>query len=91
MKRGFLVLALFSTDVFSQTIMVSEGASLHEKNCLSCHQTDIYQREGRKVKNLSSLATAVENCNTQLGTGWFPEDVSAVVDYLNKNYYKFKK
>lgn len=68
-----------------------DGKTLHEKNCVSCHQADIYKRDNRKVKSFPSLATAVENCNTQLGTGWFPEDVDAVVDYLNKQHYKFKK
>ncbi|MBP7900382.1 MAG: cytochrome c [Gammaproteobacteria bacterium] len=63
---------------------------LVQANCVSCHQTEVYTRDNRKVKNLSSLATFVENCNTQTAAGWFPEDVDAVVKYLNANYYKFK-
>jgi len=39
---------------------------------------------------LAYLGTSVENCNTQLGTGWFPEDVQAVTKYLNATYYKLK-
>ncbi|MBD3766810.1 MAG: cytochrome c [Gammaproteobacteria bacterium] len=63
---------------------------LIQTNCVSCHQADVYKRDNRKVKNLTSLATFVENCNTQTSAGWFPEDVDAVVKYLNANYYKFK-
>jgi mono/diheme cytochrome c family protein len=73
-----------------QASMITEGQSLHEKNCVSCHQSDIYTRDNRKVNTLSYLGTSVENCNTQLGTGWFPEDVQAVVKYLNATYYKLK-
>lgn len=67
-----------------------QAKQLIQANCVSCHQAEIYKRDNRKVKNLGSLATFVENCNTQTAAGWFPEDVDAVVKYLNSNYYKFK-
>lgn len=74
----------------AQADMISEGKALHDKNCMSCHQAEMYKRDNRKVKTLASLETSVENCNTQLGTGWFPEDVQAVTKYLNATYYKLK-
>lgn len=64
---------------------------LLQSSCTSCHQADIYKRDNRKVSTLNGLSSAVERCNTQLATGWFPEDVDAVVRYLNSNYYKFKQ
>jgi mono/diheme cytochrome c family protein len=74
----------------AQADMISEGKALHDKNCMSCHQAEMYKRDNRKVKTLAYLGTSVENCNTQLGTGWFPEDVQAVTKYLNATYYKLK-
>jgi hypothetical protein len=73
------------------SVQAQGGKQLVEANCMSCHANDVYTRDNRKVKNLASLHTQVEACNTQLGTGWFPEDVTAVVDYLNQHHYKFKK
>ncbi|MCH9742491.1 MAG: cytochrome c [Proteobacteria bacterium] len=78
----------FMTPVFANT---DHAKTLLQNNCIGCHQADIYKRTNRKVTSLTGLSTAVENCNTQLATGWFPEDVDAVVQYLNQTYYKFKK
>jgi len=83
-------IGLTSLSLTAQADMISEGKALHDKNCMTCHQAEIYKRDNRKVKTLTSLSTAVENCNTQLGTGWFPEDVQAVTKYLNTTFYKVK-
>jgi hypothetical protein len=85
---------LLSSLVMSGSVLAQanpEGKTLVEANCISCHASDVYTRDNRKVKQYITLQTQVEACNTQLGTGWFPEDVHAVVDYLNQNHYKFKK
>jgi hypothetical protein len=74
----------------SQELFANEAKGLLEGNCMKCHTTEVYNRDNRKVKNLMGLHTQVEACNTQIGTGWFPEDTSAVVDYLNQQHYKFK-
>jgi hypothetical protein len=36
------------------------------------------------------LLTQVAACNSQLNTGWFPEDEEHVAAFLNRDYYKFK-
>lgn len=95
MKAGsilsfYVLLGAASLSLSAQADMISEGKALHDKNCVSCHQAEIYKRDNRKVKTLAYLGTSVENCNTQLGTGWFPEDVQAVTKYLNATYYKLK-
>lgn len=69
---------------------IKHAQQLHDSQCLRCHQPDFYQRENRKVKTLSRLHAAVETCNTDLATGWFPEDVTAVSNYLNEKFYKLK-
>ena len=90
MMKSFLLAGAclaFSAPSFANA---DHAKKLIQANCVSCHQADVYKRDNRKVKNLASLSTFVENCNTQTAAGWFPEDVDAVVKYLNANYYKFK-
>lgn len=70
----------------------SEGVDAHaliEKNCTSCHGSEMYTREDRKIGSYSALETQVEACNTNLDTGMFPKEVEAVAQRLNQEYYKF--
>ncbi|NBC15482.1 MAG: cytochrome c [Gammaproteobacteria bacterium] len=70
----------------------SEGVDAHaliEKNCTSCHGSEMYTREDRKIDSYTALETQVEACNTNLDAGMFPEEVEAVAQRLNKEYYKF--
>ncbi len=69
---------------------VEHGKKLHDANCVKCHDSSVYTREDRFVTSRDSLKTQVQRCNVNLGTQWFDEDVNAVTDYLNTNYYKFK-
>jgi mono/diheme cytochrome c family protein len=89
MKKALIICACVTAS-FSSFADSNNAKKLVQANCISCHQAEVYQRDNRKVKSLTSLATFVENCNTQTSAGWFPEDVDAVVKYLNANYYKFK-
>ncbi|BBB29618.1 hypothetical protein [Neptunomonas japonica] len=67
------------------------GEHYTEANCETCHSAEIYQREDRKATTYAKLESRVEGCNTNLDVGWFPEDVSDVAAYLNREYYKFEK
>jgi mono/diheme cytochrome c family protein len=66
-----------------------DAHALVEKNCTSCHGSEMYTRADRKIDSLSALETQVEACNTNLNTGMFPEEVNAVATLLNAQYYKF--
>ncbi len=66
-------------------------------NCAKCHSERVggdgsrmYTRPERKVKNPRQLLTRVGVCNTQLNTGWFPEEEEHVAAFLDRDYYKFK-
>lgn len=65
------------------------GAELHEESCVRCHSSAVYTRSNAKIKSLPGLAKQVRFCKNNLGISWFDEDVDAVVDYLNTQYYKF--
>ena len=67
-----------------------------EKNCDSCHQkrlggngNAIYRPQGR-INTPGFLRGMVEQCNTELNLGFFPEEVTAVAAVLNRDHYKFK-
>ena len=66
-----------------------DAHALVEKNCTSCHGSEVYTRADRKIGSLSALKTQVEACNTNLDTGMFPDEVNAVANLLNEAYYKF--
>lgn len=72
------------------------GESLHNANCVSCHAnmtggqgTTLYTRSDRKVSSLPKLEAQVRRCESNLGLQWFDEDILAVKDYLNHEFYKF--
>ena len=90
-----LISALVTTAVLaaSQTVVATDinlGKSLQQKNCMSCHDDGIYSREDRRVTSSDALRAQVQRCETNLNLQWFPEDVDAVIEYLNTSFYKFQ-
>jgi hypothetical protein len=49
----------------------------------------IYKPQGR-INSAAMLRGMVEQCNTELNLGMFPEDVTSVAAVLNRDHYKFK-
>jgi cytochrome c2 len=73
------------------------GATMHEKDCVSCHVRRVggdgsamYTRAGRRVTSTGKLKAQIAVCNTELGTAYFPEEEEHLAAYLNLQYYKFK-
>lgn len=66
------------------------GKALHDKSCVSCHDSSVYSRADRKIKTPPQLAARISGCNANSGAGWFPEDERNVGAYLNQNFYHFK-
>lgn len=67
-----------------------------EHKCAACHAqkvggngNSIYKPKGR-INTPAFLRGMVEQCNTELNLGMFPEDVNAVAAVLNRDHYKFK-
>lgn len=73
------------------------GQKLIEENkCVECHASKvpgdgsaIYKPKGR-ISTAGLLRGMVEQCNTELNMGMFPEEVNAVAAVLNRDHYKFK-
>ena len=67
-----------------------------ESKCAVCHVAKvggngsaIYKPQGR-INTAAFLRGMVEQCNTELNLGMFPEDVTSVAAVLNRDHYKFK-
>jgi hypothetical protein len=67
-----------------------------ENKCDACHQKRVggngsamYKPAGR-VNTAGILRGMVEQCNTELNLGFFPEEVTSVAAVLNRDFYRFK-
>jgi hypothetical protein len=71
------------------------GRALVEKDCNGCHVRQfgsaerIYVRPDRRVKTRAQLEAQVTYCNTQLGTGLFPDEEASIVSWLDREHYRF--
>lgn len=59
--------------------------------CSSCHGTEVYTRDNRRVNNLMELEKQLHRCNHVISEKMSTHTVTEVMDYLNKHYYKFKQ
>ena len=67
-----------------------------EHKCAACHQqkvggdgSAIYKPAGR-INTPGFLRGMVEQCNTSLNLGLFPEEVNSIAAVLNRDHYKFR-
>lgn len=73
------------------------GAQLiTEHRCAECHARKVggdgssVYRPGMRLNDQGQLRGMVEQCNTELNMGMFPEEVAAVARVLNQRYYRFR-
>ena len=99
----FFCLALGLGSVMAEVPAIFVGADLKlgskliaENKCSACHQqkvggdgSAIYRPAGR-VNTPGLLRGMVEQCNTEMSLGLFPEEVTAVSAVLNRDHYRFK-
>ena len=97
-KKTFNRLLLLSTISVSSicfasddgiTDPVAHGEETHNNHCYKCHTDSVYTRENRFVKSLDALSKQVVRCKDGTDVPWFDEDTDAVVQFLNKKYYRF--
>lgn len=69
---------------------------IQEHRCDGCHQrkvggsgAEIYRPLGR-INTPGFLRGMVEQCNTELNLGLFPEEVTAIAAVLDRDHYRFK-
>ena len=99
-----LFLSSLMAIAWAQTPKIFQDADLKlgekliaENKCTECHASKvvgdgsaIYKPKGR-VNAPGVLRGMVEQCNTELNLGLFPEEVTAIAAVLNRDYYRFKE
>ena len=101
-RFAWLAALFFSVGAQAQPAIFKEAdyklgeTLMAEGKCVACHVSKvggngsaIYKPQGR-IQNASLLRGMVEQCNTELNLGMFPEDVTSVAAVLNRDHYKFK-
>lgn len=86
MRHLLLTLLLLSA---SGLVHAQDASALVKRDCTSCHGDEVYTRENRMVRSMDGLRQQIGRCHRVAGTNWTPEESEAVVQYLNKRYYKF--
>lgn len=82
--------------IFKNADLTLGAKLIQEHKCAQCHVqrfggdgSSIYRPSGR-INTAGFLRGMVEQCNTELNLGLFPEEVEAVAAVLNRDHYKFK-
>ena len=68
---------------------LAHGEEAHKNHCYKCHTDEVYTRDNRFVKSIDALSQQVVRCKDGSDIPWFDEDADAVVQFLNKKYYRF--
>jgi hypothetical protein len=85
-----------ANNIFADADLVLGAKLINEHQCAQCHirkvggdGSAIYRPQGR-ISTAGYLRGMVEQCNTELNLGLFPEEVTAIAAVLNRDHYRFK-
>ena len=82
-----IIIPFLSTPVLAADL--KNGKSLHDKNCLRCHDESKYTRQDRMIKNFQQLHERIKQCELMAELTWFDEEIDDVTAYLNNQFYHF--
>lgn len=90
------VAAAQGTEIFKGADLALGEQLIREHKCQQCHArkfggdgSAVY-RPGERITTAGLLRGMVEQCNTEMGLGMFPEEVTAVAAVLQRDHYRFK-
>ncbi len=93
MKKIYGLLIFLTIIPFLMTpvlaVDLENGKSLHDDNCLRCHDESKYTRKNRIVKNFQQLYERIKQCELMAELTWFDEEIADVTAYLNNQFYYF--
>lgn len=69
---------------------VDRGEALYRNHCTACHDSVAHIRARRSVDTLAELHRETQRWSRELGLAWTRAEVDAVVDYLDRTYYRFQ-
>lgn len=87
-RLAALVLAT-SVSFGTQAGDAERGKSLHDQQCMRCHDAAMYTRPQSRIRDFAALRERVQQCELGAELMWFEEDVDDVAAYLNRDYYRF--
>jgi cytochrome c5 len=82
-------LALAVALLAAPAALAADGKALVDRYCTGCHGDEAYTRPDRKMRSLDTLRLQVLRCNAMTKSGLTDEDIAAIVDHLNKSFYRF--
>ncbi len=90
LTKSMLYVALLTAGTYLNAD-IAEGEELfNDAQCLSCHDTNSFNHNEKKINSFSKLSKQVKMCEFNTNTGWFDEETMDVVLYLNQSYYHYK-
>lgn len=84
----FILMLVFTSPTYA--VDIENGKTLHNENCLRCHDVSMYTRENRLVNSFYELGTRIRDCELLAEAAWFDEEIDDVTAYLNQTFYHFK-
>jgi mono/diheme cytochrome c family protein len=94
MKRALTTLSLILAAGAAEGALLpgdaAQGKALHDKQCVSCHDSRVYTRPNRRVRSVEGLIGQVNNCVRQLNVQVSRDQVNDLVKYLDESFYEFK-
>ena len=66
----------------------SHGQLLYENHCQVCHTSIVHVRETHRARSLEDVEYWVTRWSGELKLAWSADEISDVVDYLNRRFYK---
>ncbi len=85
-----------AAEIFKDADLAQGEQLIRQHRCTECHTrrvggdgSAIYRPAGR-IHTPGFLRGMVEQCNTELNLGMFPDEVSSVAAVLNRQWYRFK-
>lgn len=85
-----IILALMLSVLAATAADLARGKARHDEHCLTCHNSQLYTRPNRRVKNHAMLRKRVAYCANDIGEEWSGDQIDDVTAYLNESFYRFK-
>ncbi len=91
LQKLFVPLTLLVLMVPQSAWTQDRGKMLYQNHCIACHESRVHIRERKKAKDYEDIEKFAARFGTIAGVEWNDADMAAVVEYLNRKYYKFDR
>ncbi len=82
---------------FSASQEADKAPVHYQEQCTACHiqmtggdGSVLYSRKDRIVQDYQGLVKQIRSCHTNLDIDWNDAQTQEVIDYLNRNFYRFQ-